>query len=78
MDDVKPNKGRIDKWFRVFTEKEPIDGVNHIGYYIVGRFLDHPPHPGELRHTSQIMKRDGCDIETMNSHYSLVGDEIAS
>lgn len=67
---MKPYKGRIEHW-----GKRPCPGYG-IGYYIVGRFVDHPQFAGETGHTSWVEKHNGNEIETRNSRYTLVGDPL--
>lgn len=71
---AKPYKGRIANWAKVeFTVPNGLEGPEpHLGYYIIGNFLDHVPAPGKLWHTSMVVHRDGDEIETFNSKYTLV------
>lgn len=66
----KPHKGRIENWYK--AETHPDYGL---GYYIRGRFVDHPQFAGETGHTSYIVAhdKDTGEIETRNSRYTLVG-----
>lgn len=64
----KPHKGKIESWQRKECERG-------LGYYITGRFVDHPQFAGEWGHTSWVEKHDGQEIETRNSRYTLVGEE---
>jgi hypothetical protein len=66
-----PFKGRIEDW-------RPVECNKGLGYYIVGRFLDHPQFAGQRGHTSYVVDSftllNECIIciETRNSRYNLV------
>lgn len=59
----KPHKGRIEDWFEI--------AVSDKGNVIFGRAVGHPDFDGEDIRTSFVVKRDGDEIETRNSRYTL-------
>jgi hypothetical protein len=64
MTTEKPHRGTIENWRHVDL---------HEGYVIVGRFTDHPwlrKHGGESM-TSLVVSKNGNEIETLNSRYTL-------
>lgn len=65
----KPHRGSI-----VHAEKRYVDGCPGLGYYIVGRFVDHPDFAGRIGHTSYVVAHntETGEIETRNSRYTLV------
>ena len=73
---TKPYKGLIENWRKV---KWPnLDGSD--GYFISGRFINHPDLAGKTGHTSMIVNEiaipEGFTIETENSYYTLIGEEL--
>ena len=62
----KPYKGRIDDWVKV-----PIPKSQGEGYIIYGKPIDHPYFIDWIR-TSPVVKRDGNEVETNNSRYTLL------
>lgn len=69
---VKPHYGRIETWYKSYC------GPKGLGYFIIGRFLDHPRFALLNGHTSYVVKHDEYtgEIETRNSRYTLVGPEL--
>lgn len=69
----KPHHGRIAFWTKAGTAK---------AYWIVGKMLDHPNlgRNGGYQRTSLVVKhdKDTGEIETLNSRYTLVGDDELS
>jgi hypothetical protein len=67
--EVKPHKGSIKNWRRLPCHQG-------IGFYITGIFVDHPQFAELYGHTSWVVKYDPStgEIETRNSHYTLVGE----
>jgi len=67
----KPHRGRIKDW--VFIRPR---GSRH--EIVVGKFLDHPTvgKHGGYSATSDIVARDGSEIETRNSRYTLSGPSL--
>lgn len=67
----KPLLGFIDEW-HIAEAFQPlvIDGDKYWNY-VIGRFRDHPTFAGRFGHTSAIIKRDGNNVETLNSRYIL-------
>lgn len=62
----KPHKGTIRHW-----EKHPCrDGL---GYCVYGVVKGHPQWGEGFIRTSFVVKRDGNEIETNNSRYTLEG-----
>ena len=61
----KEHKGIITDWL------EERCGDYGLGYIITGLSEGHPQFDGRLIHTSYIIKRDGNEIETLNSRYTL-------
>ena len=63
LNESKPHKGRLAYWF-------PFDNA------MVGFHLDHAVHPdGHFIITSVVMNREGNEIETLNSRYTLIGQQ---
>jgi hypothetical protein len=58
----KPHMGRIEQWLML--------GQDAIAY-VVGLAQDNPVREGHYIRTSAIVARDGAEIETMNSRYTL-------
>lgn len=71
LDQSKPHLGRID-----FQAEWPTPGLG-LGYRVCGRFLDHPRFGGETGMTSYVVAREGEEIETRNSRYTVVYVEPA-
>lgn len=75
----KPFKGEIHLWHkRYFDPKEwarqyPADPTV-LGYSIAGTPVGHPVFQGWLC-TSPVIAQEGNEIETLNSRYTLVGEE---
>lgn len=69
MDTTKPHKGKISNW----AKRETISQKG-LGYYIIGKFVDHPDFAGDFGHTSYVVAHDEVtgEIETRNSRYTLV------
>lgn len=44
-----------------------------LGFYIIGRFDDHPKWPGLRSHTACIVRKDGQFVETKHSAFRLIG-----
>ena len=78
MSKMKLYKGTIDSWYTVGVPKSFNSkyGVNE-GYVVHGRSVDHPQFGGGAIRTSIVMSRDGNEIETLNSRYTL-GAEYGS
>jgi len=75
MDQLKPHKGRISDWVKV--EVSPYLQTHYsenLGYYIMGRYLDHPIFEGERGTNSLVVSYDETtgEIVTFNSRYTLV------
>ncbi len=66
----KPHRGSLEHWRRM----DCIADVG-LGYYVVGLFVGHPQFSEKYGHTSYVVAHDGDQIETLNSRYTLVGDE---
>lgn len=63
---MKPFKGEIHNWsIRTFVD----------GYIITGIPVGHPKFKNWMR-TSKVVKRVGRNVETLNSRYVLVGEEV--
>lgn len=74
----KPHKGKISLWYKfhfdVLQYQEEIPEKT-LGYIIIGQPSGHP----EFKHwikTSPVIKHEGNVIETLNSIYELVGEEV--
>ena len=61
----KPHHSRIDGWY-----EHPAQGG--LGYRVNGMFMDHPQLKGYNAHTSFVVARNGNEIETNNSRYTLL------
>lgn len=61
---MKEYKGTIENW-------REIPCGNGIGYTISGTSVDHPEFAGEHMRTSSVLVREGDEIETLNSRYTL-------
>lgn len=70
---IKPHKGSLRLW------RKHVPSGNFksfgLGYIICGVFVDHPDFAGETGHTSWVVKHEGNEVETINSRYTLVGEE---
>ena len=77
----KPHHGRISDWSKGYDNwSKGYDNIIFNGkelYYIKGKFMDHPRFGGNKGWTSLVLKHDEetGEIETMNSRYTLVGEE---
>lgn len=77
---VKPFKGNLYHWRKIYFDMKEI-GERYkedpgLGYVIHGH-LDPVPRFGNWWRTSWVVKHDiDGNIETRNSHYTLIGDEI--
>jgi hypothetical protein len=71
LDETKPHMGRIEGWRKFHPP-----GCRGLGYLIEGESLDHPYYKGEGFHTSWVVAVDGAEVETRNSRYTLVGEEV--
>jgi hypothetical protein len=71
----KPHKGRITEWAK--RECPPEYGL---GFFIVGKFVDHPEFSGQFGWTSYVAAHDEAtgEIETRNSRYTLTEPHDAS
>lgn len=67
----KPYKGEIISWTKMSIETPNPPGL---GYFIIGRFVNHPEFGMERGYTSYVVKHDAVtgEIETKNSRYTLV------
>jgi hypothetical protein len=65
----KPHKGKIHNWYRWFIGTEG-------DYVIAGLSEGHPSFAGYQLHTSKVVSENGREIETLNSRYTLVGEEV--
>lgn len=85
---TKEHKGVIFHWRKCHilgSEVTELNGQTHLGFYIRGTFEDHPEFYGKTGHTSMVVSFDErprhvrdermFDIETLNSQYTLVGEE---
>jgi hypothetical protein len=73
LDETKPHRGRIE-----FQAEWPTPGLG-LGYRVCGRFLDHERFAGREGMTSYLVAREGREVETANSRYTLVvlpGEEV--
>lgn len=76
---MKPHKGRITNW-----SKEYIPNCEGLGYIINGTCNSHPNfETNKWFHTSWVVSFTGpaegettSEIETKNSRYTLVGEEV--
>lgn len=66
----KPHKGRLKDWRTV-----PWRGAIGLGYLIEGTTMDHPVFKGRRICTSPVVKREGNEIETCNSRYTLMQEK---
>lgn len=68
---MKPHKGTIEHYFIESFKKEhyPLLGEN-LGYVVCGKSHGHPELTGWIR-TSAVVKREGKEVETLNSRYTL-------
>lgn len=67
---MKPHKGFIQNWFIVHGSGNPV--LEHgLNYRIIGRFVNHPKWPGIRSHTSWIVRRNGREVETEHSRFTL-------
>lgn len=71
---MKPYRGMIEDWFIHEFDKDEAkklypDEDLGLGYMICGRLMQLSPWPGG--HTSWVVKRNGNEIETRNSRYTL-------
>lgn len=79
---MKPYHGRITNW-QVLRSSED----ESLGFYISGKFLDHPQLGGRVGHTSDVLSvkdleiddltqrivfSQTIEIETRNSRYTLI------
>ncbi|MFA6134686.1 MAG: hypothetical protein WC869_11790 [Phycisphaerae bacterium] len=71
FDQAKPHKGRIEAWFR-------LPCTEGAGFYVMGRFLEHPAFGAKFTNSSPVYKHDATsgEIETRNSRYTLVGNAV--
>lgn len=71
MDMNKPHKGVIEDWEiqDIDMDKYP-EFHNTLGFVVSGRPISHPDFEGWMR-TSIVLKREGSEIETYNSRYTL-------
>jgi len=60
----KEHKGIIEDWY-----EHPCS--HGLEYYICGTSMSHPKFSGGWFHTSWVVKKDGDEIETRNSRYTL-------
>ena len=60
----KPHLGTLDDWWMA-------DANHGLDYIIRGKFVGHPQFDGLYGHTSYVVKREGNEIETRNSRYTL-------
>lgn len=67
LDERKPYKGSISDW-----EERRISPRRGLGYLIVELFVDHPQFAGKFGFTSDVIAREGNEIETRNSRYTLI------
>lgn len=68
---MKPYMGKIDDWEEVIHSEWAVDDVKGtLGYKIKGLPKGHPKFDGWIV-TSLVVKREGDQIETMNSRYDL-------
>lgn len=69
----KPHRGRITDWTK-------LPCAPGLGFFIVGRFLDHYRFKDSDGHTSWVIreedKGDTIEIETRNSRYTLIKDTV--
>jgi len=79
---VKPHKGNIHLWKKLPLTEDQIARCHEIykespglGYLITGWPDGHPRFSNWIR-TSWVVKHEGNEIETRNSRYTLVGDEV--
>lgn len=64
VDIIKEHKGTIDNWYKYPCKPG-------LGYVVCGYSVDHPEFAGDWMHTSWVVKREGNEIETRNSRYTL-------
>ena len=71
---TKPHKGIIIDWFK---QEYEFPSEDSLGFYIRGKFVDHPEFGGHHGWTSYVIHWDTKtgEIETKNSRYTLVGEE---
>lgn len=62
---TKPHFGTINNW------SESHMTSRGLGYIIMGESDGHPQFSGGPIYTSYVVKRDGDEIETRNSRYTL-------
>lgn len=73
MNTDKAFKGSIKNW-----SKRHCCPDHGLGYIIEGEFVDHPRFAGAYGHTSWVVSHDPSTghIETRNSRYVLLGEEV--
>lgn len=73
---MKPYRGEITEWHKVHHPARCLVGefANTLGYSINGKPMGHPTFVGWIR-TSPVVRHEGNEIETLNSRYTLVGEE---
>ena len=72
----KPHKGIINDWWEVPFDKDIVrshyDEDPGLGYFIRGRVYGHVLYGSTSSfHTSWVVSRNGSEIETRNSRYTL-------
>lgn len=70
----KPYKGQISNWRRRRFQVTP-EYAHTLGYCIAGCPSGHPNFTNWII-TSAVVKHEGDQIETMNSRYTLVDEEL--
>ncbi len=68
MDQTKPYKGCLMNWV-------PVVHPRH-GIFIIGQHVDHLVETNRWIMTSYLVLQEGDEIETLNSRYTLVDDNI--
>lgn len=73
---TKPHLGHIEQWSRLPRE---INNTPHLGFCVLGRFVDHPRLAGRTGWTSYVIREahdpstNTTEIETVNSRYTCIG-----
>jgi hypothetical protein len=70
LDETKPHMGSIERWWEC-----PVTSRG-LGYIICGHLVDRPGYRGGEGHTSWVVAREGDEVETRNSRYTLVGPPV--
>jgi hypothetical protein len=69
---MKPHDGTIYQWRKIPSGAQP----GSLGYRIAGIPQGHPEFTNWII-TSEVLKREGNEIETLNSRYTLFSEYVS-